>query len=162
MAVPEPMKKFSFLVGRWAGSCTGILHGSEFGYDEEIQVEALPSKPIFTYSQETWSRPGGNPMHRETGYFRVNPKRESGLDLLVVQGSGITEVEEGALVKPGCVELKTTAIARTSAARKPFVHSIRRVFTGDAGAGVLSYKVYMATDNSPEEFLHLKCDMRRK
>ena len=73
-------------------------------------MEALPSKPIFTYSQETWSRPGGTPMHRETGYFRINPKRESGLDLLMVQGSGITEVEEGALMKPGCVELKVSLL----------------------------------------------------
>jgi hypothetical protein len=146
------------LLGTWTGSGHGDYPTIEpFDYVETATFGVVAAKPFVTYSQRTAHPVTGAPMHSESGYLR-NPT-PGGLELVVAQPTGITEVHTGVLTCNGddlVLDLATTAVMRTPSAKE--VTSVERRWRviGD----VLTYEVSMAAVGQPMT-LHLRATLER-
>ncbi len=87
------------LLGKWRGEGSGDYPGIEpFTYSEEVTFGHV-GKPFLSYSQRTRGA-DGLPLHAECGYWRPVPgvsEVERGVEVLIIQPSGIFELLTGAL-----------------------------------------------------------------
>ena len=158
MDLAPELSSLAFLVGTWSG----FGHGSyptvdDFTYAEESTFAAPAGKPFLHYTQRT-RRSGSHPeagtaLHTETGYLR--PVGTSGVELVLVQPTGIVEIHEGS-VEGTKLALAMTRVATTSSAKE--VSSVERRFelVGDE----LRYELWMGAVGQPHQF-HLAATLRR-
>jgi nitrobindin-like protein len=144
----------AFLLGTWQGEGSGVYPTiSPFAYGEEVRFWEV-GKPFLAYSQRTWALDDGRPLHAEAGYWRPQP--EGRIEVVLAHPTGITEVQEGAVVD-GCIDLRSTSLARTSSAKE--VTALTRRFEL-VGTEVLRYVIEMAAEGQPLQ-LHLQAELRR-
>lgn len=114
----------AFLLGTWQGTGTGIYPTIEdFSYIEEASF-AHVGKPFVAYGQKTRDADTGLPLHAEAGYLR--PQGDGRVELVLVQPSGIVELQEGT-VEGSSVQLASTAVLGTASA-KPVTATERRIW----------------------------------
>ncbi|MGC0250291.1 FABP family protein [Pseudactinotalea sp. Z1748] len=95
MALHPALTPVADLVGTWRGPGRGEYPTiTSFTYTEEVTFTDV-GKPFLTYLQRTWS-PAGDPMHTETGFFRV--AGGEAVEFVLAQPTGQTELAEGSLV----------------------------------------------------------------
>lgn len=161
MAGPTPVHPdcslLAPLVGRWRGRGQGRYPTIEdFAYLEELEFTAAP-KPFVVMVQRTKDATTGEPLHAESGYLR--PRPDGGVECVIAQPTGITEVVEGPiLVTPTGVELTLTSrhVGLTSSA-KPVEAVVRRlVVDGDS----LTAELWMAAVGCPLDH-HLSAVLQR-
>jgi THAP4-like, heme-binding beta-barrel domain len=153
---PEPhpeLAPLSFLLGVWQGEGNGDYPTTEpFRYREKLRFEDV-GDTFLLFSQQSWSLPGGEPLHFERGVLRTaGPRR---VELTLAHPLGVVEVSEGSL-EGASIELTSTAIART-ATGSPVSSLARRYRVRD---DVLSYEVDMALDDVAST-LHVWASLRR-
>ena len=143
----------SFLLGVWEGEGNGDYPTTEpFHYREELRFEDVQDA-FLLFSQQSWSLPGGDPLHFERGVIRTaGPGR---VELTLAHPLGVVEVSEGN-VEGTSIELTSTAVART-ATGSPVTSLARRYRVRD---DVLSYEVDMALDDVAST-MHVWASLRR-
>lgn len=110
----DAIAHLSFLVGHWAGQGSGHYPTIEdFDYREQVWFEHV-GKPFIAYRQGTKHASTGLPLHAESGYLR--PVGTTGLELVLVQPSGIVEVHEGE-VDGTSLQLRSTNVLTTATAK---------------------------------------------
>lgn len=115
------MTLLELLPGVWTGEGAGHYPTiAPFPYRERLQFTRLGDAAVLEYAQRTWHGETGEPLHRETGYVRVDQRR---LELLVVQPTGIAEVHHGH-VDQDVVEFGVTTLGRAATALQ--VETVRR------------------------------------
>ncbi|MHB8718402.1 MAG: heme-binding beta-barrel domain-containing protein [Candidatus Dormibacteria bacterium] len=143
----------SFLLGRWEGEGRGLWTADPpFTYREEVVIDHA-GKPFLRYAQRTWRGDGGTPLHSEVGYLR--PVGVSGVELLVVQPTGIVEIHAGHLAA-GALELETVLVG-VSPTAKPVTAVRRRIWVDGGGLG---YRLRLAINGEPLAD-HLEASLRR-
>jgi hypothetical protein len=96
MNIHADLSGLLFLAGRWRGDGHGTYPTIEpFDYTEEIDLLPGPGKPFLAYTQRTWRRGSGDPLHSEAGYLRVIGV--DALELVIAQPTGIVEIHTGNL-----------------------------------------------------------------
>lgn len=141
------------LEGTWSGTGRGDYPTIEaFTYEETINLDRLPGKPILAYTQRTRS-PEGEPLHAESGYLRFDG---DGVELVVAQPTGIVEVHAGTITD-GTLDLYLRSMSRTPSAVE--VTDVRRSLrvSGD----VLDYELHMAAVGHDLIF-HLEAELHRR
>jgi hypothetical protein len=126
-----------FLLGRWSGEGEGSFPTiKSFRYGEELFF-SHSGKPVIAYTQKTWKLESGEPMHAESGYWRL--KADGSIEVVIAQSTGLVEVQKGSLdAEHQTIELKSELVGNASK-----VKEIRRAFK--ATDRELSYTVQMAT-----------------
>ncbi|PKA61199.1 UPF0678 fatty acid-binding protein-like protein [Apostasia shenzhenica] len=142
----------SFLLGRWRGEGEGGFPTiNSFAYGEEL-LFSHSGKPVITYSQKTWKLASGEPMHAESGYWRLRP--DGSVEVVIAQSTGLVEVQRGSYD----AESKTVMLQSEFVGNASKVKLISRAFK--AVNGELSYVVQMATNlNSLQP--HLKALLKK-
>ncbi|XP_078431435.1 nitrobindin heme-binding domain protein [Wolffia australiana] len=137
LPVQSSVAPLFFLLGRWRGEGEGFFPTiRSFRYGEEIEF-THSGKPVIAYKQRTWRVDTGEPMHSESGYWRLKP--DGSVEVVVAQSSGIVEVQKGTYdAEKKTINLKSELIGNASK-----VKEITRVF--EAADCRLSYVVQMAT-----------------
>lgn len=127
----------SFLLGHWVGKGVGHYPTiDDFSYGEQVWFEHV-GKPFLSYRQGTKHAETGLPLHAEAGYLR--PVGATGIELVLVQPSGIVEMHEGS-VDGTSIRLMSTTVLTTATAKD--VTAVER--TIDVADGQLSYDMSMA------------------
>lgn len=154
-AQPHPdIAGLAFLVGTWRGSGHGVYPTIEdFDYLEEITILPGP-KPFLVYTQRTRSPTTGEPMHSESGYFRL---LDGSPELVLAQPTGIVEVHRGTL-EGTSVRLGTTDVGATPSAVHHRVTEVTRHMTVEADQ--LRYQLSMAAVGQPLQ-VHLDAVLHR-
>ena len=143
----------SALVGTWEGRGHGDYPTIDaFEYDERVRFTET-GKRFLVYQQRTTNAATGDAMHVETGYWRPSPPDR--VEVVIVHPTGHAEVQEG-FVSPRRIELRSTAVANTSTAKR--VDAVERVFTLDGDT--LHYTVWMAAVGVPLT-QHLTAELTR-
>lgn len=147
----EPL---AFLLGRWRGEGRGVYPTIEpFVYGEEIEF-SHNGRPFIFYVQKTWNLSDGYPMHSESGYLR--PVSANGVELVLAQPSGITEILAGTHSGSG-IEMSSTLVGVSPTAKT--VSAVKRVISV-AGA-TLSYQLDMAAVGR-EMNIHLEAQLEKE
>jgi hypothetical protein len=145
--------RLAFLLGTWRGAGKGDYSTIEpFEYSEEISFSHI-GKPYLIYSHQTVHLASGLPAHREMGYWR--PVSDGHVEIVIVQPTGLTEIEEGTL-EGTRIAVSSTSVERTSTAKE--VTKLERTFIVDGDA--MHYEVKMAAVAQPLQ-THLIADLRR-
>lgn len=131
---PHPeITPLASLLGDWEGAGHGSYPSiADFDYTETLSFTHT-GKPFLVYTQRTRHLADGRPLHLETGYLR--PAGPGHAELVVVQPTGIVEVDEGTLeTTGGGIELRLASrtVAVTSTAKS--VTGVERTVSLDAGA----------------------------
>lgn len=135
----EPLR---FLLGTWSGEGRGEYPTiSPFGYRETVTFTHA-GKPFLAYSQRTFARDDGRPLHSELGYLRS--PRPGWAELVVAHPTGLVEVDEGPF-SGRALHLVSGLVAGTSSAKE--VTAIERDF--DFEPGVITYSLRMAALGQP-------------
>jgi len=135
--VHDAIAHLSFLIGHWAGKGSGHYPTiDDFAYGEQVWFEHV-GKPFLSYRQGTKHAETGLPLHAEAGYLR--PVGSTGVELVLVQPSGIVELHEGE-VDGTSLRLRSTAVLTTSTAKE--VTAVERSIRVDGDQ--LSYDLSMA------------------
>lgn len=109
----------AWLLGTWEGVGVGDYPTTEaFRFGQEVTFGYVPGKPYLTYASATW-RVGddgeiGDPLARETGYWRPQP--DGGVEVLLTHPTGIIEIFIGT-VEPAKIELATRGVLKTETAK---------------------------------------------
>lgn len=152
MDMHPDIQPLAFLLGTWNGKGRGEYPTIDpFEYDEEISINHV-GKPFLFYHQRTWRRPGGAPLHTETGYFRMG---DAGVELVLAQPSGIAEVHVGSL-DGSTIDLKSTGVLLTPTAKQIVTVGRRLETTGNG----LRYRLDMEAVGQPFQF-HLEAELHR-
>lgn len=129
------------LLGTWRGRGSGHYPTiDDFGYLEEVTFGHV-GKPFLAYGQKTRDATTELPLHAEQGYFR--PDAEGGVELVLVQPSGIIEIHTGSITPTdGGVELRLHTVHVATAPSAKDVTEVERSITvqGDT----LTYDMSMA------------------
>lgn len=157
MAHPD-LGDLDVLLGTWAGRGHGAYPTiAPFDYLEQVTFGEV-GKPFVSYVQRTRHADTDAPLHAEAGYLR--PGGEAGVELVVAQPTGITEVHHGTLGREGgavVLDLRCDAPGRTASALP--VHAVRRRLVVEDGT--LTYDLWMAHGDTPEtHHLHATLDRR--
>jgi hypothetical protein len=109
----------AWLLGTWEGAGVGDYPTIEaFRFGQEVTFGYVPGKPYLVYSSATWrlSDEGeiGDPMARETGYWRPQPDGQ--VEVLLTHPTGIIEIYLGT-VEPARVSLATRGVLTTETAK---------------------------------------------
>ncbi|MDA8062714.1 MAG: FABP family protein [Actinomycetota bacterium] len=92
------LARLAALVGSWVGAGHGDYPTNQaFDYLEHAELHHT-GRPWLAYTQRS-TDPNGRPLHSETGYLR--PQGTGSAELVVVQPTGVTEVDEGELDSAG-------------------------------------------------------------
>jgi hypothetical protein len=150
--------RFAGLLGEWQGAGHGSYPSIEdFDYIETLSFTHT-GKAFLVYAQRTRSTLDGRPLHVESGYLR--PGVAGGVELLVVQPTGVVEVDEGTLhaSADGGIELRLASrtVGVTSTAKA--VTAVERTLT--LGDGVLHTRLAMAAIGYPLTH-HLASELHR-
>jgi hypothetical protein len=125
------------LVGTWTGSGHGEYPTIDaFDYEETVTFSHV-GKPFLAYTQSTKHAADGRLLHGETGFWRM--ARPDRVEVIIAQPTGIAEIAEGT-VSESAIQLRSTAIARTSTAKEVTV--VERDFTIDGDT--IRYALRMA------------------
>jgi hypothetical protein len=164
MSLPAVIEPLAWLIGTWktvapaAGSYPSI---ATFAYHDELRI-SWTGQPMLEFSSRTTSAVTGQPMHRETGFLRVNPSRA--VALILSHNFGLSSVEEGVCGGEGegerCLELESTSIGRMGWTKEPRVSKIKRVFTLTE-SNRLRQTVFMATEQQTELTQHLEAEYEK-
>lgn len=131
MTLHENAQPLAFLLGTWSGEGDGTYPTiPDFRYGEEISFTST-GRPFLVYAQRTWGLPDRNPLHVETGYWRVAGATH--VEAMLAHPTGIVEVQEGPLsgqtlrLKSRLMGLSGTAkyvgtLHRTLEVRGEFLH----------------------------------------
>lgn len=156
MALPlhPDIEPLDFLLGRWTGEGHGEYPTIQpFDYSEEVRFWHV-GKPFLAYSQRTWARDDGRPLHAEMGYWRAQP--EGRVEVVLAHPTGITEIAEGS-VRGRTVELTCASPGLSRSAKE--VSRLERTFVVDGDT--LRYEVRMAAVGVPLTH-HLSAELRRE
>ena len=146
-------------LGRWVGRGEGWYPTiDDFSYTEEIELQAVPGKPLVAYRSSTWAADDGRALHGESGFLRpVGPDQ---LELVIAQGAGLVEIAEGLVIHGGDggseIMLASTMVAGTSTAKE--VTATERRYQVDGGR--LTYELAMAAVGQPLSG-HLRGELHR-
>lgn len=156
--VHPDLASLTFLIGEWAGEGRGRYPTVEdFSYRETATFVAPPGKPFIVYRQRTWRigdhSESGTPLHSEAGYLR--PDGTGGIEMVIAQPTGITEVLHGSVTGTSIALLSTT-VATTATALE--VGSVERNITVDGDE--LRYELRMAAVDQPHQ-VHLEAILDR-
>lgn len=160
---------------------TYIHNIKDFKYDEEIEITDN-GQPFLFYKSQTWIKGNKNkPMHSESGYIRF--PSEKGIDLVVSQCTGITEISSGDISmidnddknkseqkenqneskqKSFTITLSSNSIGRVSTAKDPKVTQVERIYKYNLTEDTLSYEISMANTKTPELTKHLFGSFKRQ
>lgn len=145
--------RLGFLLGTWRGQGRGDYPTiAGFEYEEEVRFTHV-GKPFLAYHQRTWDRSGA-PLHTESGYVR--PVGDAGVELIIAQPTGVTEIHSG-LVDGTELRFEALTVGLSPTAKE--VTSVRRTLRVDAD--VLSYRLDMAAVSQPLQF-HLEAALERR
>jgi hypothetical protein len=141
-----------FLLGTWRGGGRGDYPTIEpFTYEEEISFTHV-GKPFIAYAQRTWT-PDGRPLHTESGYVR--PVGTDGVELVLAQPTGITEIHSGSV--DGCsVRLISRHVGVSPTAKD--VRAVTRSLWVEGDT--LRYRLEMEAVDQPLQF-HLEAELAR-
>lgn len=146
----EPL---AFLLGRWRGEGRGVYPTIEpFTYGEEIEF-THNGRPFIFYVQKTWNVSDDYPMHSEAGYLR--PVSENGVELVLAQPSGITEILAGTH-SASAIELASTLVGVSPTAKS--VSAVKRVMS--VAGTTLNYRLDMAAVGQ-EMNIHLEAQLEK-
>lgn len=135
--IHEAVAHLSFLLGHWVGKGSGHYPTiDDFDYGEQVWFEHV-GKPFLAYRQGTKHADTGLPLHAEAGYLR--PVGATGIELVLVQPSGIVELHEGE-VNGTTLRLRSTSVFTTATAKD--VTAVERSI--DVAGDLLSYDMSMA------------------
>ncbi|XP_047308839.1 peroxynitrite isomerase Rv2717c isoform X2 [Impatiens glandulifera] len=128
----------SSLLGTWRGEGEGGFPTiGSFKYGEEIHFSHNGIKPVIAYSQKTWKLDSGEPMHSESGFWRM--KLDGSIEVVIAQSTGLVEVLKGKYNEQDkVVKLQSELVANASK-----VKEIIRTFK--IAEDKISYNVEMAT-----------------
>ncbi len=111
----QSLAALAFLLGQWEGPGAGSYPTiDDFTYVEHLSFGHV-GKPFLSYAQRSWDPTTRAGMHVESGYLR--PVGAAGVEMVVSQPTGITEVLEGT-VEDGTVTLRTVEVGRTATAKE--------------------------------------------
>lgn len=149
------------IIGKWTGHGVGIYPTiRQFEYEEEVNF-SHSGKIFVSYSQQTWTKGRGVPLHAESGFIRFLADHK--VECIISQCTGVQETLEGKWyieekANQGkdivVIDLTGTNMSRTSSARSPHVTGITRKWR--ISGAQMSYEVGMATSSHPEMADHLK------
>lgn len=131
MSLHPNIRHLEFLLGTWRGSGRGYYPTiDDFSYTETLTFAATPGKPFLRYEQKT-AGPAG-PMHTEVGYLR--PAGEEGVEFVIAQPTGQTELLEGRIVAEGealSLVFAPSSVHNTSTAKQVQVTRRSYIFSAD-------------------------------
>lgn len=109
----------AWLLGTWEGAGVGDYPTIEaFRFGQEVTFSYVPGKPYLIYSSATWRLDDegaiGDPLARETGYWRPQPDNQ--VEVLLTHPTGIIEIYLGS-IEPAKVELATRGVLKTETAK---------------------------------------------
>ena len=126
--VPEALRPWSWLIGRWIGVGTGqypTIDDFRFGQEASFSTDG---RPFLSYWSRSWLLDDdGNrirPLATEAGFWR--PQQDNGMELTLSHPTGYAEIWygrlevtglENAMVTGARAELRTDVVARTEAAK---------------------------------------------
>uniref|UniRef100_A0A673FYN6 THAP domain containing 4 n=1 Tax=Sinocyclocheilus rhinocerous TaxID=307959 RepID=A0A673FYN6_9TELE len=117
-----------------------------FNHPAELNPAVLP----LDWLLRTWHK---KPLHRECGFIRLQPGTNR-VAFIIAQNSGLVEIEEGELTGQQ-LTLHSTALARTSFAKQPYVQQISRHIQLKPD-GKLEQTISMALEGQPlTQHLHI-------
>ncbi|XP_011864557.1 PREDICTED: THAP domain-containing protein 4-like [Vollenhovia emeryi] len=154
MPLHEALGPLAWLEGTW------LLEGQgdgkyptiqDFNYYEELSFTSM-GQPMFNYTAQSYALDLRKPMHRETGFVKVNPATGQ-VTLISAHSFGLTTIECGETFD-NAVTFNSTDITRMEGAKMPHVTQVRREFK--LHDNCLEYVLYMATSNTPVLTEHLR------
>ncbi|CAG5124552.1 unnamed protein product [Candidula unifasciata] len=122
----EMLKPLSWLFGKWQSTDgKGIYPNvADFTYSEEATFLPVEMKPVVEYKMHSWKTENRMPMHRETGYIKIQPNTNH-VAFVAAHIMGVVEIQEGEINgQELCVESKN--VGRTSFNSPPEVKLVRR------------------------------------
>jgi len=144
--VHDMIKPLSWLLGKWRSETGKGYYPTikSFEYGEEAEFFQV-GQPNVQFSLLSWSAVTKKPLHRETGFIRIQPGTNK-IALICAHNFGVSEIQEGE-VKDTTLTVETTGINRMSFAKDPAVIKVSRTFQlkGEELEQVLS----METTNTP-------------
>lgn len=154
MALHPSLEPIAALIGTWRGPGRGEYPTiASFEYTEDVTFTDV-GKPFLHYVQRTTS-PEGAPMHTETGFLRVSA--EGGVEFILAQPTGQTELAEGLLVTaPDGFSCELHSRVVNSGSAKQVDATIRRLELTD---GTLTTTFAMAAVGVPMTH-HLSSELR--
>ncbi|XP_012527867.3 peroxynitrite isomerase THAP4 [Monomorium pharaonis] len=151
----KALESLAWLEGTWRTETPGSGKYptiKDFSYYDEISFMSL-GQPMFNYTAQSFSNSDlKKPMHRETGFLRVNPGTNQ-VTLILAHNFGLTTIECGEITDK-TIHLNSTDITSIKEAKAPHVTQIRREFKFLNNC--LEYVLYMATSNTTELTEHLR------
>lgn len=130
------------LLGRWSGAGAGSYPTIDaFGYTEQIEIGAVPGKPILAYRSSTRASDDGRTLHGESGFLRL--VGDGRVELVVAHGSGVVEAIEGTIEHTDdalTMVMTSTVVAGTTSAKSVTATRRRYRVSGDT----LTYDLAMA------------------
>jgi nitrobindin-like protein len=152
-AIHAGVASLAGLVGTWSGGGSGRYPTMQpFDYLETVSISHI-GKPFLSYHQRTQHADTGQPLHTESGFWRMGGPDH--VELLIAQPTGLVEVLEGT-VEYGTIRLRSSLVGRTSSAKD--VTLVERDFT--IAEDVLSYSLRM-TAVGCDLTDHLEAELRR-
>lgn len=134
--------QIAYLLGTWRGEGKGEYPTIQpFAYGEEIRFWHV-GKPVFAYSQKTWSLEDDAPRHSEFGFWR--PVAPGKIEVVLAHPTGVAEIEEG-VIDGTCIRVTSRSVTITSTAKQ--VTALARTIRVDDG--VLSYDLHMGAVGVP-------------
>lgn len=142
------------LLGTWRGTGHGEYPTIEpFDYGEEVTF-AAPGRPFLVYAQRTWSLATEQPLHAETGYWRIPPA--GGVEVMISHPFGATELLAGSVEEAGGIRLRSIGVTLAPTAKR--IDATERDV--DVDGDTLRYRIRMASVGQPLTH-HLTAELRR-
>ena len=133
--VPQILRPWSWLIGRWIGVGTGQYPTIEdFRFGQEVSF-ATDGRPFLSYASRSWLLDDDGervrPLATEAGFWR--PQEDNTIEVTLAHPTGYAEIWYGRLEVTGLematvtgarVDMRTDVVARTTSA-KEYTHGER-------------------------------------